>query len=389
MFQKISDIKIYRDPEYYSAFPAIANLGNGELFAVFRRAPRYLGMPGLRPAWYNHLDRNSKLMGIRSRDNGKTWEKPRLVFAPDSGGCQDGGLLFDGKTLFANSFIWGNVPDGVLEALRESKQDEYIYSHGGTNIATHVGCFAMRSEDGGREWDGPFFPDPLPGYPEALPGKPLLMHNRANIVRMPDGRLLYPGQALRYRPAYRSSIVLYESRDNGSSWQYLSTPAPDQGMAVFEEPSLTLTSTGKLVLMIRTHKTPSGEEYRLPDEKGTKRAKLWRCESSDGGRTWSVPEDLGFHGEPAATAVMDDGRVLLVYGYRIPPFGVRGRICNADLSDAATAEEFIIRDDSDQPDCGYPWIAPMGDNKYMIAYYMNPLDCDGSGGIFATLAEVK
>ena len=389
MFRKIFEKLIYRDEDFYSSFPAVANLGGGELLVVFRRAPRYKGLPGLPPEWFTHLDRNSKIVSMRSFDNGETWEKPRLLFAPDIGAAQDGGLMYDGKTLFANSFIWGNLPDSVLNALRENGQDEYIYSYGGSNAATHIGSFALRSLDGGREWDGPFFPDPLPGYPEMLPGQPLRMHNRANIVRMPDGRLLYPGQALRYRPQYHSSIVLYESRDEGSTWQYLSTPAPDHGKAVFEEPSLVLTDSGKLVLIIRTHKDLSGVQYMLPDENGTRRAKLWRCESPDGGRTWSEPVDLGFHGEPAATARMDDGRILLVYGYRLEPFGVRARICNADLSDASAAEEIIIREDGGRADCGYPWIASLGGGKYMIVYYLNQPGCDGTGGIYATLGEVR
>jgi len=381
MFKRIKDIKIYQDVDFYSAFPAIANLGNGELVAVFRRAPRYRGLPGLPYGWCTHLDRNSKLMITRSHDGGMTWDAPELLFAPTDGGSQDGGLLYDGKMLFANSFIWGNIPDAVIEALRSSGQDEYLYSFGGSNVATHVGSYALRSLDGGKKWEGPFFPEPLPGYPEALPGRPLRMHNRANIVRMPDGRLLFPGQALRYRPSYMSSVVLYESRDDGTTWQYLSTPAPDHGVAVFEEPSMIRTRSGKLVMVIRTHKDPEGH--------ATQRARLWRTESSDGGLTWTPPQDLGIHGEPATLAMMDDGRVLLVYGYRIEPFGVRGRICNEELTDIPDAEEFVIRDDGGHGDCGYPWIAPMGDDKYIIAYYLNRPDCDGIGGIFATLAEVK
>ena len=71
MFQKISESLIYRDPEFYSSFPGIANLGDGELFIVFRRAPCYIGLPGVSPDWVAHLDRNSKLMYMRSHDNGK------------------------------------------------------------------------------------------------------------------------------------------------------------------------------------------------------------------------------------------------------------------------------------------------------------------------------
>ena len=389
MFKKISEGLIYRDPDFYSAFPGIANLGNGELFAVFRRAPRYAGLPGITPEYVVHLDRNSKLMCLRSHDNGKTWSQPELMYAPPLGAAQDGGVMFDGKMLFVNSFVWGNLPDRIIETLRKEGKDEYIFSaYGGSNVATVLGSFAMRSSDGGNHWEGPFLPDPIPGYPEVHPGRPLRMHNRANIIRLDDGRLLYPGQALHYKPKYSSSVVLYESRNNGESWQYLATPAPDMGEAVFEEPSIIQTVSGKLVLIIRTHKNTDGEEYPLPPPDGAKRAMLFRCESTDGGKTWSTPVNIGIHGEPAATIRMDDGRILLTYGCRIAPFGIRGRICNEDLSNAAEAEEFIIRDDAGRADCGYPWIASLGDNKYIIIYYLNPPD-DGCGGIYATVAEIK
>lgn len=388
MFQKISESLIYRDPEFYSSFPGIANLGDGELFIVFRRAPCYIGLPGVSPDWVAHLDRNSKLMYMRSHDNGKTWDKPRLLYAPPIGAAQDGGVMFDGKTLFVNSFHWGNLPDHVIKTLRDNGQDEYIFSaYGGSNVATVLGSFVLRSSDCGKEWEGPFLPDPLPGYPDVYPGRPLRMHNRANIIRLPDGRLLYPGQALHYRPQYSSSVVVYESRDNGETWQYLATPAEANGVAVFEEPCITRTDSGKIVLLIRTHKSPSGEEY--PDEAGTKRARLWRCESADGGRTWTEPVDLGIHGEPAATCRMDDGRILVTYGYRMDPFGVRARICNPEMTDIAEAEEIIIRDDATRPDCGYPWVAALGNNQYIIVYYMNPLGTGSAGGIYVTTAEIK
>lgn len=390
MFRKIDEFEIYQDPDFFAAFPAVANLGDGEFVVAFRRACRYRGLPGLKKGWFTHLDKHSRLMLCRTKDSGKTWSRPELLFAADNGGPQDGGLFYDGKVLFANSFIWGNVPDGVIEYLRANKLDEYIFSCGGSSIATHIGSFAMRSFDKGKSWEGPFFPDPIPDYPDALPNWKLRMHNRANIIRLKDGRLLYCGQALRYRPKYCSSIVLYESRDEGSSWQYLSTVAPDHGVGVLEEPFMIETDSGKLVMIIRTHKSVEGEEftYTLSDGSKDKRAHLYRTESSDNGKTWSEAQDLNIHGEPAALAKMDDGRILLVYGYRRAPFGVRGRICNHDASDIAEAEEFIIRDDGGQSDGGYPWIAPMGNNTYMIVYYRNPPELDGSGGIFGTIAEI-
>ena len=40
---------------------------------------------------------------------------------------------------------------------------------------------------------------------------------------------------------------------------------------------------------------------------------------------------------------LPDNRVLLTYGYRHEPCGVRARILNAECTDFATAPEIIIR----------------------------------------------
>ena len=375
------NILVYQNPDFYSAFPGAAAAGDGRIALVFRRAPRYRGMPGLPYAWYTHLDRNSQLMMTFSNDDGATWEPPRLLYAPPCGGSQDGGMYFDGKYLYANTFVWGNLPDAVLDELRKTGNDEFIYSFGGSNVATHIGSVSFRSGDFGKTWEGPFHPEPLPGGLEALPGQPLRMHNRANIIRSPEGTLLFPGQALRYRPKYLSSVVLYESHDDGLTWQYLSTVADHRGEGVFEEPCLYITPSGKFVMIIRTHRGYDGNHLQ--------RAQLYICESTDGGRTWTEPRDTGVHGEPATACRLPDGRVLVAYGYRKPPEGVRARVCNPELTDFETAEEYIIRDDAGHADVGYPWIVPLTDGTMMLFYYMNKKSFDGSGGIFASVLEVN
>jgi len=378
---KVKDtILVYQDKEFYSAFPGAAALGGGRIALVFRRAPRYRGMPGLPYAWHTHLDRNSQLMLTFSNDNGVTWEKPSLLYAPSCGAAQDGGMYFDGKYLYANTFVWGNLPDAVLDELRRTGQDEFIYSFGGSNVATHIGSVSFRSADLGRTWEGPFHPDPLPGDLEALPGMPLRMHNRANIIRSPKGTLLFPGQALRYRPKYLSSVVLYESTDDGLTWHYLSTVADHRGEGVFEEPCLCITPSGKYVMFIRTHRGYDGVHKQ--------RAELFTCESLDGGRTWSEPHPTGVHGEPATACQLEDGRYMVAYGYRKPPEGVRARICNSELTDFEVAEEFVLRDDVGYADVGYPWIVPLGGNKYMVFHYANKHEYDGNSGIFGIVVEV-
>ena len=78
--------------------------------------------------------------------------------------------------------------------------------------------------------------------------------------------------------------------------------------------------------------------------------------------------------------------MLLAYGYRKPDGrGVRARICDAELTDIETAEEFVIRDDNGSIDCGYPNVAPLGGGRYLVVYYMNKPEYAGDGAIHGTI----
>ena len=388
MFRKECELTIFSDPDFFAAFPAVANLGGGRLIAVFRLAPSYRQVPGMSPDWYCHLDCNSRIVHCFSEDNGMTWSAPRQFPGLPLGVAQDGGVFYDGNTLLVNSFRWCFLPDNVYSALRERGLDEYFHTLGSSS-AFPLGSFIFRSTDRGESWTGPHLPDPLPDGSTVIPGIPRRPHNRTNIVKLPDGRLLLAGQMFGYRPDHHSSVVLYQSTDGGFSWHYRSTPADDRGVALFEEPTLMRGPDGRLVMLLRTHRDREGNDF--------KRARLFRIESSDEGLTWSDPVNTGIHGEPGSLLPMSNGKVLLLCGHREMPCGVRARICNADVSDASEAEEIVIRDDGGRPNTGYPWATCLGGDRYLIAYYLDPPVGEsgspeavaGKRGIFATIAEIR
>jgi len=57
--------------------------------------------------------------------------------------------------------------------------------------------------------------------------------------------------------------------------------------------------------------------------------------STDHGKSFQPWQDTGFQGHPHYALRLPDKRVLLVYGYRHPPFGVRARILDPECTNAA------------------------------------------------------
>src|SRR5690554_4172094 len=73
---KVKDIVIYENPMFYSSFPSIVKKEDGEYILAFRRAPerKIFGEKGS-----NHVDPNSFLVKVTSRDGINWSESPELI----------------------------------------------------------------------------------------------------------------------------------------------------------------------------------------------------------------------------------------------------------------------------------------------------------------------
>ena len=96
---------------------------------------------------------------------------------------------------------------------------------------------------------------------------------------------------------------------------------------------------------------------------------------------------MGFQGHPLNALRLPDNRVLLTYGYRHQPFGIRARILNAECTDFKTAPEIVLRTDGGNGDIGYTWPVLLDRNRVLVVYYFNK--DNGIRHIAGTILEIN
>ncbi|MBM3874085.1 MAG: exo-alpha-sialidase [Verrucomicrobia bacterium] len=361
---KVRDAVLYDEPRFYNAFPSVVRRPDGKLFVAFRRAPdrRALGEKG-----NQHVDPNSYLVAVRSRDGGQSWSPgPEPLFAHPLGGSQDPCLLqlSDGE-LICLSYLWTFVrPDGI-----PNLKPPVFQNYPGSFFS---GGFFIRSSDGGASWKGPFSPPTIAPEKYLSPhGDPLPAYNRGAAIQGREGRLFWAVAANDQLSPRRTSVHLLTSEDRGQTWTY-SAPIAADAKASFNETSMYETPKGDLIAFLRSED--------LEDQACIAR-------STDGGRTFQPWRPMGFQGHPLHALRLPDNCVLLTYGYRHKPYGIRARVLNAECTDFATAPEMILRDDGGSTDLGYPWSAMIDDTRVIVVYYFNR--DGGRRHIAATFLELR
>lgn len=358
--QKLRDVLIYQDSLFYAAFPSVVRTSNGDLLLAFRRAPnrQMYGEPGNR-----HVDHNSYLVGLRSADGEHWTHTPDLIYAHPFGGSQDPCLLAlrDG-TILCTSYGWT-----VIDAEVPPVNARPHFQSGGF---TFLGGYVVRSSDGGRSWQGPYYPPSVPDQVHDSPfGKPLPAYNRGALYETDSGRILWI-VAAHDKPGKTSNYLL-TSADRGLTWEYQGVVAKDSTVS-FNEASVIETPGGDIVGFLRT--------ADFDDQ-------VVIARSTDGGKTFAW-QSMGFRGHPTNALQLPDGRVLLTYGYRHPPYGIRARLLNAECTDWDTAPEFVLREDGAGTDLGYTWPVQLDEERVLVVYYFTSA---GSNlrHIAGTIIEIK
>ena len=365
----ISHETIYRD-EQYVAFPNLAKLSDGRVLLAFRHAVERQKEYGR----HTHVDPTARIGYIVSEDGGKTFGKEFHEIVQTNMSDQDPCLnvLSDGRVI-ATYFHWDLAPIGEGAAKwGEENFARYGRTLHGKYDCFHIGIAYSISDDNCQTWRH---------YPiMRMEGLPICSGVRGNIIELPDGSLIMPFYGcLNYGEANR--VGLLKSTDRGESWTHLSVMAFDADHEKhFLEPNIFRTQSGKVVGLFRTQ-----SDFLKPGAVFSETyLNLHVSESFDNGATFEPVKEFAncWTSSPVHALQLRSGKVLLSYGYRKDPYGIRIRVCNGELTDISESEEIILRDDAPNGDLGYPHAIQLDDGEILVSYYIS--DPDGIRTIAAT-----
>lgn len=319
---------ILQEPDRHFAFPGVAELPDGQLLVVCREGDA-------------HVCPRGRIVLTRSRDGGKTWS-PREVVYDSPSDERDPAIvcLADGKLVvsFNTWDSWRDVPTlrrkYPAETARMEKEGWGKYS----------GSFLLVSSNSGRTWSGP---------------------RRAPPIFSPHGPVIGPQGALYWigEGGERGSsvVTIHRTADLGRTWQRYTEVCYSRPWhqplttEYWDEPNLLFLPGGQAISTFRVELD----------------GQVWQSYSGDEGKTWTWPRTLGVWGFPQQLCRLADGRVLMAYGYRREPLGVRATLSRDGGRTYDLTREIVFRHDGCDRDLGYPYTIQLRNGRIFTVYYFH------------------
>ncbi|APW60693.1 sialidase family protein [Paludisphaera borealis] len=334
---EVKNVVVYAEPGRFAGWPANHGIWSwgDEILVGFSRGWNKDRGP------YHHIDKEKaeEHLLARSLDGGLTWkvEQPQPPGALTGSVGMRHGLLPDGPGDREPVPLTTPLPLGHPDFAMTLRME-------GTNSGASRLYY---STDRGRTWDGPF----------RLP-----LMGRIGVMARTDYIVTSPSECLLFLTASKTNgkegrPFCAETTDAGLSWQFVSYIGPEPtGYAIM--PSTVALSPTDLVTTIRRLDAPKSwiEAYA----------------SHDRGRTWTFlnrPEPDTGEGNPPALLRLPDGRLCLLSGRRVAPFGIRARLSNDQGKTWGPA--IVLRDDGGGNDVGYPRAVVRKDGAVVVVYYFH------------------
>ena len=336
-------ITIYHDPRHFAGWPfnhGFKAFSENELLISFSRGPcDYSSSDAIN---HSTVDvRDGEYVAMRSLDCGMTWDHESLQSLGTRRGIEDF-LLSQDATQPGAAADWSS-PDYFMTAgfgipPRSQQNLGYI----------------QVSRDRGRTFDAP---RRMPTF-----GFGWIQVKPDYIVRDDGVILLFVTAGIQSSAPGQRLVAVYASPDSGVNWHYLSAiipTSPDRRFLNRYYASPALLDDGRILVALRCQ---IDARNAFPEV----------FESDDGGHSWRFLSRVSDWGGPTDLTLLDDGRVLAAYGYRVAPNGIRARL--SEDGGRSWGDEIILRDDGASWDLGYPRTVQLGGGRVMTAYYFNVAD---------------
>lgn len=332
----------------YHGWPTLTRRANGELLVVCSGGRE------------THVCPFGRVELIRSKDEGKTWSWPEIVIDGPIDD-RDAGVVETAKgTLLVTTFT-SLAYEPTLQKAEQGggwAADKLARWQGARNRIdadqrrAALGVWMKRSTDGGVTWSGRY--DSVVNSPHGP-------------IQLADGRLLYAGKDLWREP---NRVGVCESKDDGKTWSWLAEIPTREGddHEQYHELHAVEAANGTIVVHVRNHNAKNSRE-------------TLQCESTDGGKTWSVPHSIGVWGLPSHLLRLKDDRLVMSYGHRRAPLGNQARVSKDHGK--TWSEPILLSTDGASGDLGYPSSVQLTDGSLLTVWYESL-----PGSPFAQLRQV-
>lgn len=244
---------------------------------------------------------------------------------------------------FANNGDFISVVSGYDNRPIEIEYDEEIYKKKYFHNCKIIPPILARSKDGGKTYTNTPFDLNL-GNNGVIPFGEISKINDSTLIA--TVYILNTKEGKNF-PTCKMKAAVVISRDDGYTWDEVYDIDNN-----INETAILAINENNIIAVSRTTPISKSVLYR----------------STDGGKSWTIEEDLTMIGQmPANLYKLNDGRILLTYGVRNNKKSISYRIGDAEGKN--WSEPYILVDLPVAGDMGYPSTVQLKDDTLITAYY--------------------